>query len=345
MFKLKGSRGQATRTVAIIIATAATGSMLAACGSSSSDGSASGASGSAAGKKVTLVGYSKANPWAVAANTKMIADLEAKDVKVTSLLSADPATQVQQLNQAISQKPDAIITQLIDTKSAVTAIRKADQAGVDVVVYDGPPEPSVADLTHQVLSDNVALGEFAAQNIVDGLKAVGKTKGNIVAITGLTSMIITQDRMKGFKSVLAKNPGYTLIEEEDGGWDPIKSGQIASQLFAKHGKGGIDGAYGMADYMAIPIVEAAKQAGIPVGASKKGLIVSGGNCFKVGIDSIKEGVLYGTATEDPGTMGTETASYVVDLLSGKNPPKVVTVKEDRVTAENVDDFAERCSQA
>ena len=57
----------------------------------------------------------------------------------------------------------------------------------------------------------------------------------------------------------------------------------------------------MADYMALPIVQAAKQAGCEVGGDD-GLIVTSSNCFKVGIDAIKAGELYGTATEDPGTI-------------------------------------------
>jgi ABC-type sugar transport system substrate-binding protein len=157
-------------------------------------------------------------------------------------------------------------------------------------------------------------------------------------------MLVTQHRMKGFTKVLATAPQYKVVEEQDANWDPQLSGSIAQQLLAKHGKDGVQAAYGMADYMALPIIQAAKQAGFAIGG-KDGLIVTSSNCFKAGIDSIKAGELYGTATEDPGTIAEQTADYVVRYLTGKNPPRSETVQEERVTAANVSRFAEQCSHA
>ena len=57
-----------------------------------------------------------------------------------------------------------------------------------------------------MLSDNVALGEFAAQNIVEGLQKLGKKSGKIGVITGTAAMLLTQERMQGFKKVLAEHP-------------------------------------------------------------------------------------------------------------------------------------------
>jgi ABC-type sugar transport system substrate-binding protein len=258
----------------------------------------------------------------------------------------DPGTQVQNFNQAISQKPDVIVTLVWDTAAMVAPMKKAFAAGIPVIIVDGPPDPSIADDPglYAVLSDNYALGQIAAQNIVDGLTAQGKTEGKVIAITGTTAMIITQDRMDGFHDVFAKNPGFEVIDEQDSNWDPTAAGTIARQLLAKYGPDGVDGAYGMADYLAIPIINAAKELGFTVGG-KDGLIVSGGNCFKVGIDAIKAGELYGTATEDPGTIATQSAEYTAQLLSGEKVERVVTIKEEAVTPETVDQFAEQCSNA
>ncbi len=84
--------------------------------------------------------------------------------------------------------------------------------------------------------------------------------------------------------------------------------------------------------------------GFPV-AGKDGLIVTSSNCFKAGIDAIKAGDLYGTATEDPGTIAKQSADYAVRYLTGQKPPQSETVQEERVTAANVDQFAEQCSHA
>jgi ribose transport system substrate-binding protein len=296
------------------------------------------------GKTIALVGYGNSNPWGAYFNKVFTETLAPTGVRIDDLTTMDPGTQVQKFNQAVAQKPDLIVLAILDTQALVAPIRKAKAAGVPVLAVDGPTDPSVAGDVMSVLSDNEALGEFAAQNIIEGLKGQGRTSGNIIVLTGTKSMLVTQDRMKGFNRVMATAPQYKVVDEQDANWDPQLSGTIAQQLLAKHGRDGVQAAYGMADYMALPIVQAAKQAGFPVGG-KDGLIVTSSNCFKAGIEAIKAGELYGTATEDPGTIAKQSADYALRHLTGKNPPQSETVKEERVTATNVDQFAEQCSHA
>ncbi len=319
--------------------------LLTACGGQatappSGDASAT----SLSGKTIALVGYGKSNPWGAYFNKVLTERLAPTGVQVGDMTTMDPGTQVQKFNQAVAQKPDLIVTLILDTTAMAVPIKKATAAGVPVLAVDGPPDPTVADAVMSVLSDNEKLGEYAAQNIIEGLKAQGRDSGNIIVLTGTKSMLVTQHRMKGFTKVLATAPQYKVVEEQDANWDPQLSGSIAQQLLAKHGKDGVQAAYGMADYRALPIIQAAKQAGFAIGG-KDGLIVTGGNCFKAGIDSIKAGEMYGTATEDPGTIAEQTADYVVRYLTGKNPPRSETVQEERVTAANVGEFAEQCSHA
>lgn len=298
--------------------------------------------GSADGKTIAFIGYGDVNPWGAAFNAIYRPALEAEGVSITDTSSMDAGAQVQAFNQAVSEQPDAIVVALLDTAAMVAPMQKAIQAGIPVIVYDGPADPAVADDpgVRQVLSDSEALGRFAAENIIEGLEAQGKTEGSVIVIKGTASMLVTQDRLTGFYDTL-EGTGYEVIEEEDGNWDPTLSGTIATSLFAKHGADGIDAAYGMADYMAIPIIEAAKQAGVPVGAD--GLIVTGSNCFATGIESIRAGELYGTATEDPITLANEMVDYTLAFLRGEEPERVVTVESDRITSANVDDFAEQCT--
>jgi ABC-type sugar transport system substrate-binding protein len=329
---------------ALLVAALALG--VAACGSSDSNSSSgSGDESSPAGKKVAVVSVADSNPWAAVFNKVVKERLTADGATVTVTGDTDPAGQVQLLNQAVNERPDLIILEALDSKAVAPAIAKAKAQKIPVLNADGKADPSVSEGLNQVLSDNVALGEFAAQNIVEGLQKVGKKSGKIGVITGTEAMLLTQERMDGFRKVLDENPGYEIVFEEDGNWDPVKSGEIATRMFAKFGKDGLDAAYGMADYMAVPIITAAKQAGIPVGADKKGLIVSGGNCFKIGIEAIRSGEMYGTATEDPGTLAEHVSAYASKLLSGEKVPLTQTVEEARVSPETLEQYAEQCSKA
>ena len=101
------------------------------------------------------------------------------------------------------------------------------------------------------LQDSTQLGTFAAQNLVEGMKKQGLTKGNVIALTGTSSQIDVQQRMAAFKSYLAKTPQFKLVAVQNANWDAVQSASLAKALFAKYAsQGGIQGVYGMADYMA-----------------------------------------------------------------------------------------------
>jgi ribose transport system substrate-binding protein len=337
---------------------------VAACGGSSSSSSSSsttaepsessggtenagseGGSGSIEGKKVTVVSVADSNPWAAVFNKIVNEKLSAAGAEVTVVGNAEPAGQVQLLNQAVAENPELIVLEALDSKAVAPAIAKAKSQGIAVLNADGKADPSVESELNQVLSDNVSLGEFAAENIVEGLEAEGKSSGSVGVITGTAAMLLTQERMEGFNKVLGEHPSYKVVYEEDGNWEPAKSGELATQMFAKFGKEGIQAAYGMADYMAVPIVTAATQAGIPVGVKNKGLIVTGGNCFKVGIESIEAGEMYGTATEDPGTIAEQVSEYAVKMLEGQEVPLTETVEEARVYPKTLKQYTAQCTKA
>jgi ABC-type sugar transport system substrate-binding protein len=348
------------RTLRAGLAVSAAGLILAATGCASSPSSSSSstatiassatggtsgpAAGSLSGKTIALVGYGSANPWGAAFNQEFARQLAPSGVKIISLTTMDSGTQVQYMAQAIADKPNLIVLAVDDTKAMVVPIQQAKQAGIPVLVFDGPTDPAVAGDVMSVLSNNEQLGEYAAQNIIEGLKAQGRTSAKIIVLTGTKSMLVTQDRMTGFNKVMSSMPQYQVVAEEDANWDPTLSGQDAQQLLAKYGCSGVQAAYGMADYMALPIVAAAKQAGCSVGG-KDGMVITGSNCFKAGIQSVEAGQLYGTATEDPITIADHTATYAVQYLTGKNPPQHETIQEDRITAANVAQFAAQCSHA
>ncbi|MFZ1993767.1 MAG: sugar ABC transporter substrate-binding protein [Solirubrobacteraceae bacterium] len=346
---------RATAGVGILVVSVA----LAACGSTSSSssasagasssGSANGAAASAArplaGKTVAIVSVANSNPWAAVYNAAIKSYVGSRGATVHLLASSDPATQVQLLNSAVAEHPSLIFLEALDSKAMAPAIAKAKAAGVTIVNTDGPADPAVASGLHQVLSDNYQLGQFAAENLIQGLAQEHKTAAKIGVITGTAAMLVTQDRMKGFYNVLDKHPRYKVVATEDGNWDPVLSGQEATQLFSKFGHSGLQAMYGMADYQAVPIVTAAKQAGIPLGTKQDGLVITGSNCFKVGINAIKAGEMFGTATEDPGTISLQAAEYGTALLEGKKVPLVETVQEHQVTPSTLAQYEAQCSKA
>jgi ABC-type sugar transport system substrate-binding protein len=154
-------------------------------------------------------------------------------------------------------------------------------------------------------------------------------------ITGNGGLNQVGVRIDAFKQELAKTPGLKVVAVEDGNWDLATSQKIAQQLFAKYrGQGGIQAAYGMADNQAIGIVAAAKQAGMKIGGPD-GLIVTGSNCYQAGLQAIKAGQMFGTATQSPGEEAKFTSDLVIKYLNGEQIPPRSYAPESRITRANV----------
>jgi ABC-type sugar transport system substrate-binding protein len=279
---------------------------------------ASGKKGALNGKKVGVIICTNQNPFCAAWANSVKSGFEKQGAQVTVLTSVfDPAVDAQNMNRLIADKPDLIVSVPASASAIVPSYIRAKKAGIPIL---------------------------AAMNLVEGMKKAGFTKGNVIALTGTASQNNVTDRMAAFKAYMKKYPQYKVVAIEDTNWDQATSAKVAQQLLSKYAsKGGIQGAYGMADNMAIGIIQGAKQAGVPVGVAKKGLIVSGSNCLAVGIKAIKAGTEYGTGTQAPQVEAALAVKVGTQILNGGKPAKVSYVKEQRITKANVARFTKVCT--
>ncbi|MFW0775385.1 sugar ABC transporter substrate-binding protein [Paenarthrobacter nitroguajacolicus] len=306
------------------------------CGAAAAEKPAAMATKDVSGMNVYLVGAGDVNPWTKIYNAVVIEGMEAKGAKVTYLQDPfDPQVQVQNLDRAVAAKPDLIMLLGLDYRALTPGLTRAQTAGIPVINMTSPPKPADDLFALSVESDQVSLGKFAAQNIIEGLKKQGVSKGNVIAITGTAGTEQVSVRLEAFKKELATVEGLDLVAVEDGNWDQATSQRLAQQLLAKYAsKGGIQAAYGMADNQALGIIQGAKQAGTTVGGDK-GLVVSGSNCYMSGLESIKAGELFGTASESPEEEAKYTVEMTLKYLAGEDLPKKLFAPESRITAANV----------
>jgi ribose transport system substrate-binding protein len=303
--------------------------------------------GPLAGKKVGVLICTNQNPFCAAWAKSVKSGLEAKGASVTVLTSVfDPAVDAQNMNRFIADKPNLIISVPASADAIVPSYLRAKQAHIPVLGAIGRQSEAGAKLvTAEARTDDPALGRFAAMNLIEGMKKAGFKTGNVIALTGTASQNNVTDRMAAFKAYMAKFPQYKIVAIEDANWDQATSAKDTQQLISKYAsKGGIQGAYGMADNMAVGIIQGANQAGVPVGLAKKGLIVTGSNCLAVGMSEIKAGREYGTGTQAPQVEAALAVKLATQILQGKTPnPKVQYVKEQRITKANVDKLSKVCT--
>jgi ABC-type sugar transport system substrate-binding protein len=343
---------------ALISSIAAVSLVVAACGSSSSSSSgsgsaqnvaaasSSGSSGSTglSGKKVFLLGCGSSVPYCAVQNKTFKQAFAGTGAQVTVLESNyDPTVQAQQIGQALSQQPAAIGLVAAVQSPEVPELEKAKAAHVPVLLMNNPPVPSsLTSMYKSWVGANDATEATAAANaLIAGLKAEGKTSGNIIEIQGAPGGA-TSIRQAAFVAAM-KNSPYKVVDSGNGEWDPITAQKVAQQLLAKDQGKNVVGAYGMSGAMAAGVVQAAQQTGTPVGVAKKGLVIVGDNCAATSIKDIQGGSMYADIYQPPLIDGQVDAKAIKTLLSSGSLPTRVTTSNPLITKGNVSQYATACS--
>src|SRR6202042_322718 len=98
----------------------------------------------------------------------------------------DSVLQAHDLDQAVTLKPDLIILLASNARSVVPGLRRAKAAGILIRNFVAPPVPESQEYFLASIENNHhQLGEFAATNLVEGLKKEGPRRGKILLTTAL----------------------------------------------------------------------------------------------------------------------------------------------------------------
>jgi len=304
-------------------------------------------SSSLKGKTVVLITCAASqNPWCGGINSTYAKELTADGAKVTVLQDPqDPSLQAQHFSQAIALHPNLIAFQADDENAIIPSLIRAHDAGIELLNWNSTITAAGQKLVKtSVVADNAELGTYAGENLVAGLKAAGYKKANIINITGTHSLTLTSQRLAAFYAVLKKYPQYKVVATEDSNFDPNLAGTQATQLLSEwRSKGGIQGAYGMADYLGLAIASSAKQLGIKVGTKPGDLVIVGSNCTEPGVKAVESGLLAGDATQSPVPEAQAIAAASIKVLEGKSVPSMIEVQENSITKSNAAKYLPQCT--
>src|SRR5689334_18146191 len=181
------------------------------------------------GKRIGVLICTNQNPFCAAWANTVKSGLEKEGASVTVLTSVfDPAVDAQNMNRLIAQKPDLIISVPASASAIVPSYIRAKAAGIPILGAIGRQSDAGAKLvTAEARTDDPALGKFAAQNLVEGMKKAGYAKGNVIALTGTASQNNVTDRMGAFKAYMKKFPQYKIVSIQDTNWDQATSAKVA----------------------------------------------------------------------------------------------------------------------
>jgi ribose transport system substrate-binding protein len=275
---------------------------------------------------------------AISKNAKAQAE-KYDDVKFDLLQAADADSQAQQIEQAISQKPDALVILPQDGAALTPVAQKAERAGIPVVNIDRLFSKQDA-ATATVLGDNYQIGVLAADYIADELKC----EGNVVEIQGLAGISVTEDRTKGFTDELkVKCPdgGIKIVASQPGDFNPDTGLKVMENILQAQKE--IAAVYTHDDDMAQGVVQAIRNAG-----RESEMFLTGVGGSQNAMKQIEAGGLYRATFLYNPNMAATAVNMARLIALGQGFPELVPPEVPRqlivpaavVTADNVADYQE-----
>ena len=284
---------------------------------------------SSAQEKIT-VGLAVANLQADFFNQiKQSVDAESKAKGVQLIVAdakGDAATQVDQIQDLITRKVNALIYIPAGATAAGVPVKAAKAAGIPVVAVDrnAPDAPGDTFIATDSVSAARTLGEYISK--------VTGGKGKVAVIQGQLGTTPEMDRDKGFKEALAKCPGLEVVAMQPSKmWMQDEGFAIAQDMLQRHPD--ITVFFGRADALALGAAHAVKVANL---GNK--VWVFGFDGDVAGLKAVKDGVLDATMTQKTQYMGKLALDSALDLIAKKELPKEQLQEAALTTKENVDPY-------
>jgi ribose transport system substrate-binding protein len=121
--------------------------------------------------------------------------------------------QIEIINNAAKNGADAMLIAALDAVKVSSAIENAKSLGVKIIYLD---TPSVEEGIITLATDNYSAGVTSGENMIVELAAVGHRQGSIGIVSDSILSTNTRERDNGFRSVLATNNNFKLLDTQYG---------------------------------------------------------------------------------------------------------------------------------
>ena len=259
----------------------------------------------------------------------------------------DPGTQVQNFNQAVAQKPDLIVARDPRHRGRWSCrSRRPSRPASRCSLFDGRPDPSVDGRR-----DVGALGQREARRVrraephrgPEGARAA--TSGNIIVLTGTKSDAGHPGPDEGLRQGDGDRPQYKVIDEQDANWDPhaVRHDRPAAvrqvRLRRRPGRLRHGRLHGAADH---PGGQAGRLRGRRQGRPDRHRAAT---ASRPASTPSRPASSTAPPPRTPARSPSRPPTTSCGTSTARSRRRARLVKEERVTAANVDEFAEQCSHA
>jgi len=254
-------------------------------------------------------------------------DLKVKVPELGAQSESDITGQISILENAVSQKPAAIViapTQFAGLGKPIDAAAKQ----VKIIGIDSAADSKA--FTSFLTTDNVKGGQVGADGLAAAIAAkYGKPEGEVALITSLPGVGSLDQRAKGFKEELAaKYPGLKLVADKVADGQATTALNIMTDLITANPN--LRGVFASNLIMA----QGAGQAIAENKAQDKIKLIGFDNDDKL-VKFLSDGVISGLVVQDPYRMGYDGVKTALAASKGESVPANVDTGVNLITKENM----------
>ena len=282
--------------------------------------------------KVGFAQVENNNPFRIAEteSLKAAAKQRGVDLLVTDAQSNTPK-QVADMQDMVAQGVDFIIVPPREELGLTPALETARKAGVPVLFADRAATATPCrDYLTFIGSNFVEQGQRAAEWLVKATK--GRAK--VAELLGTVGATATNDRGKGFESVISKHKGMQLVAQQSGDFARAPGQNVMEQILGANPD--LDAVYAQNDEMALGAIQALKDAGLKPGKDIQVVSVDGS---RDALEAIIRGDLGATVETNP-RFGPLAFDTIQRFLDGEPIPTKVIVKDRLFDKSNARAFVE-----
>ncbi|MGP5099548.1 sugar ABC transporter substrate-binding protein, partial [Brachybacterium alimentarium] len=165
------------------------------------------------------------------------------------------ATQVQQIEDFVSQGVDAIIVQAVDTKGVVASVNEAIAA--DIPVFTTGERLEGADVTTAVFFDNLESGALGGQWISDNYD-----EGDVLELQGILGTETATQKSEGLATGLERGTNgddFEIVASQPANYDRAEALTVTENVLQSKN---VDVVYASNDEMALGAAQAVEEAGL-----------------------------------------------------------------------------------
>ena len=233
--------------------------------------------------------------------------------------------QVQQIENFIAQRVDAIVLNPCEVEASSPAVDKALAAGIPIVNVNSETRsaPTAFVGSRDEESAELAMGYLARR--LHG-------RGNVVMMHGFLGQAAQLKRDRGARDVLARQPGLKLLADQTAEWDRAKAVALMENWIQAHGTN-LQAVFAQNDEMGMGALIALEQAKL-----KDRVVVASVDAIADALQAVKAGRLDATVFQDAQGQAGTALETAVKLVRKQPCEKQVLIPFQLVTRENVGEF-------